>query len=183
MSRVSVKRRLSHVLNCCSYAKYLSWSLRLIMAKRKIHFMNSALSIPRIIAILFFSRWCFRPEVSLRNIVKCNVNYGVPLRSKYPDSEMLFQKQNISRDLQNMMRKLYFIDPDQKKFEFHFSIIRLPMEKKKIRGRKFDDVTNWKKSRVQKKKFEVEILSRNYERTLTSCQSQSVDSFSSIVYR
>ena len=87
------------------------------MAKRKIHFMNSALSIPRtfscaldtflektsclffprlsnlavtmeftellfstcsrycgIIAILFFSRWCFRPEVSLRIIVKCNVN-------------------------------------------------------------------------------------------------------------
>ena len=48
------------------------------MAKRKIYFMNSALSIPRtfprIIVILFFSRWCFRPEVSLRNIVKCNVN-------------------------------------------------------------------------------------------------------------
>ena len=33
-------------------------------------------------------------------------DYGVPLRSKYPDSEMLFQKQNNSRDLQNMMRKL-----------------------------------------------------------------------------
>ena len=49
-----------------------------------------------------------------------DVTYGVPLRSKYPDSEMLFQKQNISRDVQNMMRKLYFIDPDQKKFEFHF---------------------------------------------------------------
>ena len=61
--------------------------------------------------------------------------YGVPLRSKYPDSEMLFQKQNISRDLQNMMRKLYFIDPDQKKFEFHFSIIRLPMEKKNSRSK------------------------------------------------
>ena len=28
----------------------------------------------RIIAILFFSRSCFRPEVSLRIIVKCNVN-------------------------------------------------------------------------------------------------------------
>ena len=63
------------------------------------------------------------------------VGYGVPLRSKYPDSEMLFQKQNISRDLQNMMRKLYFIDPDQKKFEFHFSIIRLPMEKKNSRSK------------------------------------------------
>ena len=33
------------------------------------------------------------------------------------------------------MRKLYFIDPDQKKFEFHFSIIRLPMEKKNSRSR------------------------------------------------
>ena len=62
-------------------------------------------------------------------------DYGVPLRSKYPDSEMLFQNQNISRDLQNMMRKLYFIDPDQKKFEFHFSIIRLPMEKKNSRSK------------------------------------------------
>ena len=62
-------------------------------------------------------------------------DYGVPLRSKYPDSEMLFQKQNISRDLQNMMRKLYFIDPEQKKFEFHFSIIRLPMEKKNSRSK------------------------------------------------
>jgi len=117
VSRVSVKRSLSHVLNCCSYSKYLSWSLSLILAKRKIHFMNSALSIPLtfscaldtfleknivfvfstfikfscdnwihsfllahaqdivgIFAILFFSRWCFRPEVSLRIIVKCNVN-------------------------------------------------------------------------------------------------------------
>ena len=82
--------------------------------------------------------------------------YGVPLRSKYPDSEMLFQKQNISRDLQNMMRKLYFIDPDQKKFEFHFSIIRLPMGKKKF------EVENSMTSRIEKrveckKKFEVEI--------------------------
>ena len=71
--------------------------------------------------------------------------YGVPLRSKYPDSEMLFQKQNISRDLQNMMRKLYFIDPDQKKFEFHFSIIRLPMEKKKF------EVENSMTSRIEKR--------------------------------
>ena len=47
VSRFSVKRSLSHVLNCYSCAKYLSWSLSLIMAKRKIHFMNSALSIPR----------------------------------------------------------------------------------------------------------------------------------------
>ena len=34
------------------------------------------------------------------------LNYGVPLRSKYPDSEMLFQKQKISRDAQNMMPKI-----------------------------------------------------------------------------
>ena len=33
--------------------------------------------------------------------------YGVPLRSKYPDSEMLFQKkQKVSRDVQNMMPKI-----------------------------------------------------------------------------
>ena len=78
--------------------------------------------------------------------------YGVPLRSKYPDSEMLFQKQNISRDLQNMMRKLYFIDPDQKKFEFHFSIIRLPMEKKKF------EVENSMTSRIEKR---VECKKKN----------------------
>jgi len=28
--------------------------------------------------------------------------YGIPLRSKYPDSEILFQKQKISRDVQNI---------------------------------------------------------------------------------
>ena len=31
---------------------------------------------------------------------------GIPLQSKYPDSEMLFQKQKISRDVQNMMPKI-----------------------------------------------------------------------------
>ena len=72
------------------------------------------------------------------------------------------------------MRKLYFIDPDQKKFEFHFSIIRLPMEKKKF------EVENSMTSRIEKrveckkKKFEVEILSRDYERTLTSDIGDSV---------
>ena len=35
-----------------------------------------------------------------------SLSYGVPLRSKYPDSEMLFQKQKISRDAQNMMPKI-----------------------------------------------------------------------------
>ena len=88
-------------------------------------------------------RWTFFADV---------VKYGVPLRSKYPDSEMLFQKQNISRDLQNMMRKLYFIDPDQKKFEFHFSIIRLPMEKKKF------EVENSMTSRIEKR---VECKKKN----------------------
>ena len=32
--------------------------------------------------------------------------YGVPLPSKYPDIEMLFQKPKISRDVQNMMPKI-----------------------------------------------------------------------------
>ena len=43
---------------------------------------------------------------SVVNTPSMTPEYGVPLRSKYPDSEMLFQKQNNSRDLQNMMRKL-----------------------------------------------------------------------------
>ena len=34
------------------------------------------------------------------------VTYGVPLRSKYRDSEILFQKQKLSRDVQNMMPKI-----------------------------------------------------------------------------
>ena len=32
--------------------------------------------------------------------------YGVPLGSKYPDIEMLFQKPKISRDIQNKMPKI-----------------------------------------------------------------------------
>ena len=95
-----------------------------------------------------------RPKFSLQS-------YGVPLRSKYPDSEMLFQKQNISRDLQNMMRKLYFIDPDQKKFEFHFSIIRLPMEKKKF------EVENSMTSRIEKRvECKKKIRSRDFKSRL-----------------
>ena len=31
---------------------------------------------------------------------------GIPLQSKYPDSEMLFQKQKIRRDVQNMIPKI-----------------------------------------------------------------------------
>ena len=31
---------------------------------------------------------------------------GVPLQSKYPDGEMLFQKQKIRRDVQNMIPKI-----------------------------------------------------------------------------
>ena len=51
----------------------------------------------------------FNPLLSEReyNFSLCNdSDYGVPLRSKYPDSEMLFQKQKISRDVQNMMPKI-----------------------------------------------------------------------------
>ena len=45
--------------------------------------------------------------------------YGVPLRSKYPDSEMLFQKQNISRDVQNMMPKIIIYRSRPKKKYVH----------------------------------------------------------------
>ena len=48
--------------------------------------------------------------VYVQNELKWNTHvssiYGVPLRSKYPDSEILFQKQKISRDVQNMMPKI-----------------------------------------------------------------------------
>ena len=63
--------------------------------------------------------------------------YGVPLRSKYPDSEMLFQKQKISRDVQNMMPKIitYRSIPKKKYMYIEFQFIN---SKSKI----FDDVTN-----------------------------------------
>ena len=51
------------------------------------------------------------------------VDYGVPLRSKYPNSEILFQKQNISRDVQNMMPKIIIYRSRPKKnmhIEFQF---------------------------------------------------------------
>ena len=87
---------------------------------------------------------------------------------------MLFQKQNISRDLQNMMRKLYFIDPDEKK-------IRVPLfDNSTSDGKKKFEVENSMTSRIvkrvecKKKKFEVEILSRDCERTLTSDIGDSV---------
>ena len=58
--------------------------------------------------------------------------YGVPLRSKYPDSEMLFQKQKISRDVQNMMPKIKtYRSIPKKKIQFINS-----------RSKIFDDVTN-----------------------------------------
>ena len=40
------------------------------------------------------------------NIYSFTVGYGVPLRSKYPDSEMLFQKQKY---VQNMYIEFQFI--------------------------------------------------------------------------
>ena len=39
--------------------------------------------------------------------------------SKYPDSEMLFQKQNISRDVQNMMPKIIIYRSRPKKKYVH----------------------------------------------------------------
>ena len=39
-------------------------------------------------------------------VTPCTPFYGVPLRSKYPDIEMLFQKPKISRDIQNKMPKI-----------------------------------------------------------------------------
>ena len=64
-------------------------------------------------------------------------SYGVPLRLKYPDSEMLFQKQKISRDVQNMMPKIktYRSIPEKKNMYVEFQFIN---SKSKI----FDDVTN-----------------------------------------
>ena len=40
---------------------------------------------------------------------------GVPLRSKCPDIEMLFQKPKISRDVQNMMPKVITYRPRPKR--------------------------------------------------------------------
>ena len=61
-----------------------------------------------------------------------SITYGVPLRSKYPDKEMLFQKQKNSRDVQNMMPKIKtYRSIPKKKVQFMNS-------KSKI----FDDVTN-----------------------------------------
>ena len=45
--------------------------------------------------------------------------YGVPLRSKYPDSEMLFQKQKISPDVQNMIPKIITYRSRPKKKDVH----------------------------------------------------------------
>ena len=64
-------------------------------------------------------------------------SYGVPLRSKYPNSEMLFQKQNISRDVQNMMPKIIIYRSRPKKKYVHrvpvyltkYSIMRFSMGK------------------------------------------------------
>ena len=89
--------------------------------------------------------------------------YGVPLRSKSPDSEMLFQKQKISRDVQNMMPKIvtYRSIPKKKICTSSSSLL--------IRSRKFSMTSRIKKIRLPKKKiFEVEILSRDCERTLIS---------------
>ena len=72
-------------------------------------------------------------------------SYGVPLRSKYPDSEMFFQKQKISRDVQNMMRKLrtYRSIPKKKICTSSSSLL--------IRSRKFSMTSRIKKIRLPKK--------------------------------
>ena len=48
----------------------------------------------------------FDGKINSKSKIFDDVTYGVPLRSKYPDSEILFQKQKISRDVQNMMPKI-----------------------------------------------------------------------------
>ena len=68
-----------------------------------------------------------------------SLTYGVPLRSKYPDSEILFQKQKISRDVQNMMPKIITYRSRPKKKIIDGEIFdRKVNSKSKI----FDDVTN-----------------------------------------
>ena len=83
-------------------------------------------------------------------------NYGVPLRSKYPDSEMLFQKQKISRDVQNMMPKIktYRSIPKKKICTSSSSLL--------IRSRKFSMTSRIKKIRLPKKN----IRSRDFKSRL-----------------
>ena len=78
-------------------------------------------------------------------------NYGVPLRSKYPNSEMLFPKQNISREVQNMMPKIiiYRSRPKNKKIcSSNSSLFEEILDNEifdgKINSKSkiFDDVTN-----------------------------------------
>ena len=82
--------------------------------------------------------------------------YGVPLRSKYPDSEMLFQKQKISRDAQNMMPKIitYRSIPKKKICTSSSSLL--------IRSRKFLMTSRIKKIRLPKKN----IRSRDFKSRL-----------------
>ena len=67
------------------------------------------------------------------------IHYGVPLRSKYPDSEILFQKQKISRDVQNMMPKIITYRSRPKKKVIDSEIFDRKVNSKSII---FDDVTN-----------------------------------------
>ena len=81
---------------------------------------------------------------------------------------MSFQKQKISRDVQNMMPKIktYRSIPKKKIYTSSSSLL--------IRSRKFSMTSRIKKSRLPKKIFEVEIFSRDCERTLTSDIGDSV---------
>ena len=86
----------------------------------------------------------------------CEDHYGVPLRSKYPDSEMLFQKQKISRDVQNMMPKIitYRSIPKKKICTSSSSLL--------IRSRKFSMTSRIKKIQLPKKN----IRSRDFKSRL-----------------
>ena len=77
--------------------------------------------------------------------------YGVPLRSKYPDSEILLQKRKISRDIQNVMPKIIAYRSRPKKQKRCASSSRLFDEiidneifdgKINSKSKIFDDVTN-----------------------------------------
>jgi len=93
-----------------------------------------------------------------------------------------YSKSKISVEMHKIWcRKPQFIDPDQKKYVHRvpvyltkYSIMRSSMGKQ-IRSRK-PPMTSRIEKRVEskKKKFEVEILSRDCERTLTSDIGDSV---------
>ena len=108
--------------------------------------------------------------------------YGVPLRSKYPNSEMLFQKQSISRDVQNMKRKIiiYRSRPKKKICTSSSSLFDEILDNsifdgKIMRSRKFSMTSRIEKRVECKKKIRSrDFKSRDCERTLTSDIGDSV---------